>query len=74
MPVAHSPTPLPSQWPVLITLSPFAKFQLVWRRLCDVVLFPSCLFERTLTAVCVQPEYQSGRQYFDQTCIVLKSG
>ena len=36
----------------LITLPTLAKFQLVWRRLCDV-LFPSCLVEHTLTAVCV---------------------
>ena len=29
--------PSPSRWPALI------KFPRVWRRLCDVVLFPSCL-------------------------------
>ena len=30
----------------------------------DVVLFPpSCLFEHTLTAVCVMPEYRSGRYF-----------
>ena len=39
------------------------KFQLVWRRLCDVVFRSSCLFERTLTAVCALPEYRSGRNY-----------
>ena len=71
----------------LITLPHLAKFRLVWRRLCEV-LFASCLFEHTLTVVCVQREYQAGRKYnvrtfgdhqnvlyiFDQTCIVLKSG
>ena len=36
----------------------------VWRRLCDVVLFPSSwLIEQTLTAVCVLCEYQPGREY-----------
>ena len=32
-------------------------------RLCDVVLLASCLFKHTLTAVCVQREYESGRKY-----------
>ena len=32
-----------------------AKLQLGWRRLYVVVLFPSCLVEHTLTAVCVPP-------------------
>ena len=63
------------------------SFSSFWRRLCDVVLFHSCLFEHTLMAVCVLPEYRSGRKYmrtscddknvryiFDPTCIVLKSG
>ena len=53
----HSPTPPPSRWPAFITLHHLTKFQLVWRRLCDVVLFLSCLFEHTLTAVCVVHEY-----------------
>ena len=39
------------------------SFQLVWHRLCDVVLFASCLSEHTLTAVCVLREYRSGRKY-----------
>ena len=87
-PDEHPPTPPPSQWPDLITLPHLAEFQIVWRCLCDAVLFASCLFEHTLTVVCVQREYQSGRKYnvrtfgdhqnvlyiFDQTCIVLKSG
>ena len=55
MPDEHPPMPLPCRWPALITLPTFAKFQLVWRRLCDVVLLPSCLVEHTLTAVCVLP-------------------
>ena len=39
------------------------KFPLVRCGLCVVVLFRfSCLFERTLTAVCTLPEYQSGRK------------
>ena len=33
----HSPTPPPCWWPALITLSTLAKFQLVWRRLCDAL-------------------------------------
>ena len=61
MPDEHPPTPPPTRWQV-ITLPHLAKFQLVWRRMCDV-LFPSCLFEHTLTAVCVLPEDQSGRKY-----------
>ena len=41
-------------------LARVTKFQLVWHRLCDVVLFrSSCRFENTLTAVCALPEYQS---------------
>ena len=43
------------RWPAFITLSTLAaKFQLVWRRLCDVIMLirSSCLFEYTLTAVC----------------------
>ena len=48
-------TPPPCRWPVLITSPTLAKFQLVWRRLCDVVLFPSYLVEDTLTVVCVLP-------------------
>ena len=41
--------------PALITLLTRAKFKLVWRRLCDVVLPPFCPVEHTLTAVCVLP-------------------
>ena len=59
---SHPPTPPPCRWPSLITLPTLAKFQLVWRRLCDVELFCSCLFEHTLTAVCTLPEYQSYRK------------
>ena len=39
------------------------QFQLVWRRLCDVMFRFSCLFEHTLTAVCALPKYQSCRKY-----------
>ena len=45
-------------------LPTLAKVSALWRRICDVVLFPSsCLFEHTLTAVCALPEYQSCRKY-----------
>ena len=63
LPDEHPPTPPPSRWSALITLPTLAKFHLVWRRVCVVMLFPSCLFEHTLTAICVIPEYQSGRKY-----------
>ena len=32
------PTPPPSRWPARTTLSSLAKFQLVWRRLCQALL------------------------------------
>ena len=55
MPDEHPPTPPLCRWPVLITLPTLAKFQLVWRRLCDVLLFrSSCSFERTLLRPSVQ--------------------
>ena len=57
IPDEHPVTPPPSRWPALTTLPHLAKFQLVWRRLCVVVLFASCLFEHTLTAVCAPREY-----------------
>ena len=43
MPDEHPPTP-----PALITLPILAKFQLVWRLLCDAALFPCCLVDHTL--------------------------
>ena len=56
----HPPTSPPCRWPALITLLTLTKFQLVWRRLCDVVLFhSSCLSEHTLTAVCALTECHS---------------
>ena len=62
-PEEYPSMPPPCRWPALITLPNIAKFQLAWRRLCDVVLFrSSCLFEHTLTAVCALPEYRS-RKY-----------
>ena len=33
----HPPTPPRCRWPVLITSPTLARFQIVWRRLCDVV-------------------------------------
>lgn len=39
----------PSRLPALFILPTFAKVQVVWRRLCDVVRFPSCLVEHGLT-------------------------
>ena len=48
MPEEHPPTPPPSRWPAIITLLTLATLRLVWRRLCDVVLFPSCLVEQGL--------------------------
>ena len=63
-PNEHPSTLLPSRWPAFITLPALAKFQLVWRRLCDAVLFrSSCLFEHTLTSVCALPDYQYCRKY-----------
>ena len=62
-PDEQPPTSPRCRWPALIIFPTLAKFQLVWRRLCDVVLFrSSCLFEHTLTAVCALPEYRS-RKY-----------
>ena len=50
-PCRTPPTPPPCRRRTLITLSTFTKFELVWRRLCDDVLFGSpCLFERTICA------------------------
>ena len=63
-PDEHTPTPPPCRWPALITLPTLANFQLVWHRLCDVVLFrSSILFQHTLTPVSAQPEYQPCRKY-----------
>ena len=62
MPGEHRPTSPPCRWSALITLRFLTKFKLVWRRLCDVVLFrSSCLFERTVTAFCTLPEYRLDR-------------
>ena len=72
-PDEHLRTPPPTRWPALITLPNLAKFQLVWRRLCDVVLLPSCLLEYTLAAVCV-PEYQSSRKFLRVYASVIYLG
>ena len=41
----------PLSWPTLITLSTLTNFELVWRRLCDDVLFrSSCIFYPTQLA------------------------
>ena len=53
MPDAHPPTPPPSRWPALITLPTLTKFQLGWRRLCDVALFPSCLINTAFPMPCI---------------------
>ena len=60
MPDEHPPTPLPCRWLALVTLRTLAKVQLVWRRICGVVLSRSSwLFEHTLRPVCALPEYPS---------------
>ena len=62
-PDEHLSTLPPYRWPALITLRTLAKFQLVKHRIYHVVLFrSSCLFEHTLTAVCVLPEYRFDRR------------
>ena len=55
----------------LINLLTLAKFQVVWRRLCDVLFRSSCLFEHTLTSVCALHEYQSCRKY--NVCLLYTS-
>ena len=63
------PTPPPNRLSTYIILPTLTKFHLVWRRVCDVMLLFSCLFEHTLTDLCVQPIYQSGRKYkYIRTC------
>ena len=48
-PPPYPPTPPPSPWPALTTLRTPTKFRLLYRRLCDAVLFRSpCIFDRTL--------------------------
>ena len=37
----HPPTPPPSRCPALTTLPPLAKFQFLWRRLCEALLSSS---------------------------------
>ena len=60
----HLPMPPPFRWPALITIHTLVKFQLVWHRLCDFVLFRSyCKFECTPTAVYALPEHHSCRKY-----------
>ena len=51
-PDEHPPPPPPCRWPDLITLPTLAKFQLVWRRLCDVLFRSSCLFEHPYGRLC----------------------
>ena len=53
IPDEHRPMPPPSRWPSFIILPTLVKFQLVWRRLCDVVLLPSSLLEHNFMAVCI---------------------
>ena len=87
-PDEHPPTPPPCRWPAFITLRTPTKFQLVWRRLYDVLFRSSCLLERTLCAypriglvvlaniMCIRRfcDHTNVLHTFDQTCIVLKSG
>ena len=48
-PPPYPPTPPPSPWPALTTLRTPTKFRLLYRRLCDAVLFRSpCIFEGAL--------------------------
>ena len=54
-PDEHPPTPPPCRWLALVTFCTLAKFQLVWRRLCDVLFPSSCLFEHTFTSVYALP-------------------
>ena len=84
-PDEHSMTPPLSRWPVLIILPPLAKLQLVWRRLCDVVRFPSCLFEHTSVyhpSISLVVNIRFVHTFFhplkllyicDQNCMVFKS-
>ena len=50
-PDEHPPMPPPCRWPAVTTSPTLAKFQLVWRRFCDVVVFPSSLIRHSLTTV-----------------------
>ena len=58
MPDEQPPRPLPSQSPALIALPTLAKFHVVWRRLFDVVLLPSCLIEHGLSDAPLLIEYR----------------
>ena len=49
MPDEDPPMPRPSRWPALIALPTLVNFQLVWRRLDDVVPCTSCLVKYGLT-------------------------
>ena len=40
---SHPPTPPPNRWSAFTTLPLLAKFQLVWRRLCEALLSSSSL-------------------------------
>ena len=58
MPDEHLLTSPPSRWPTLITLPTLAKFQLFWRCLCDVMLFPSCRTKSGLTDAPLSIEFR----------------
>ena len=49
---SHPPTPPPSRWPGLTNLPPLAKFQLVWRRVCEALLSSSSLAVVRNTRLC----------------------
>ena len=56
-------TPPSCRWPALIIVPSLAKFQLVWRRLGDVLFRSCCVLKNTLTTVCALSEYQSCPKY-----------
>ena len=65
MPNKEPPTPPPRRWNLLIVVPTLAKFRLrlVWRRLCDVVLFPSSPRRtRPCGCLCTTPVWFSSRQ------------
>ena len=64
MPDEHPPTQPRSRWPPLIASPTLAKLELIYRRLCVVVLFPSCLVKHGLTDAPLLIEYR-----FQVTCV-----
>ena len=62
---SHPPTPPPNRLPQLSSLPPLAKFQLVWRRLGEALLFSSSLaggkHQSLLTRLCLICRRYKGR-------------